>query len=81
MYTYVYMSEGVWLGTDLQSPLVDELVPGQMRSNQRVQNRFRGGLAFKAHRICVSLSSRFESIKEEERNRATFSSKFSTPPD
>jgi len=34
--------------------------------NRNVQ-RFRGGLAFKAHRLCVSLNSRLESNKEEER--------------
>ena len=28
--------------------------------------RFRGGLEFKAHRLCVSLNSRLESNKEEE---------------
>ena len=28
--------------------------------------RFRGGLVFKAHRLCVSLNSRIESNKEEE---------------
>jgi len=28
--------------------------------------RFRGGLVFKAHRLCVSLNSRLESHKEEE---------------
>ena len=28
--------------------------------------RFRGGLAFKAHRLCVSLNSRLENNKEEE---------------
>ena len=27
--------------------------------------RFRGGLVFKAHRLCVSLNSRLESNKEE----------------
>jgi len=27
--------------------------------------RFRGGLVFKAHRLCVSLNSRLESKKEE----------------
>ena len=27
---------------------------------------FRGGLVFKAHRLCVPLSSRLESNKEEE---------------
>jgi len=39
----------------------------------RVQNvegrgvkRFRGGLVFKAHRLCVSINSRLESNKEEE---------------
>jgi len=30
--------------------------------------RFRGGLVFKAHRLCVSLNSRLESNKERERN-------------
>ena len=29
--------------------------------------RFRGGLAFKAHRLCVSLNSRLESHKEKEK--------------
>ena len=28
--------------------------------------RFRGGLVFKAHRLCVSLSSRLESNKEKK---------------
>jgi len=28
--------------------------------------RFRGGLVFKAHRLCASLNSRLESNKEEE---------------
>jgi len=28
--------------------------------------QFRGGLVFKAHRLCVSLNSRLESNKEEE---------------
>ena len=28
--------------------------------------RFRGGLVFKAHRLCVSLNSRLDSNKEEE---------------
>ena len=31
--------------------------------------RFRGGLAFKAHSLCVSLNSRLESTKEEEKIR------------
>ena len=32
--------------------------------------RFRGGLIFKAHRLCVSLNSRLESNKEEEEGKA-----------
>jgi len=28
--------------------------------------RFRGGLVFKAHRLCVSLNSRLESKEDEE---------------
>ena len=35
--------------------------------NRNVQ-RFRGGLAFKAHRLCVSLNSRLESNREEEKD-------------
>ena len=32
----------------------------------RNMQRLRGGLVFKAHRLCVSLNSRLESNKEEE---------------
>ena len=32
----------------------------------RNAKRFRGGLVFKAHRLCVSLNSRLETNKEEE---------------
>ena len=32
----------------------------------RTVQRIRGGLVFKAHRLCVSLHSRLESHKEEE---------------
>jgi len=41
---------------------------GHLRqSEQRCrEKRFRGGLVFKAHRLCVSLNSRLESNKEEE---------------
>ena len=39
--------------------------PGEQLLHINVQ-RFRGGLVFKAHRICVSLNSRLESNKEEE---------------
>ena len=37
--------------------------PGQPHKNVQ---RFRGGLVFKAHRLCVSLNSRLESNKEGE---------------
>ena len=38
----------------------------------RVQGlRFRGGLVFKAHRLCVSLNSRLESNKEEKKKVET----------
>ena len=33
--------------------------------------RFRGGLVFKAHRLCVSLDSRLESKKEQEEDSIT----------
>jgi len=36
------------------------------RSAARNVQRFRGGLVFKAHGLCVSLNSRLESNKEEE---------------
>jgi len=39
--------------------------PQLSRVDQHRQLRFRGGLAFKAHRLCASLNSRLESNKEE----------------
>jgi len=39
--------------------------------------RFRGGLVLKAHRLCVSLNSRLESIKEEKKTLKGVS----TPPE
>jgi len=39
--------------------------PREQTIHRNVQ-RFRGGLVFKAHRLCVSLNSRLESNKEEE---------------
>ena len=36
---------------------------------RRNVKRFRGGLVFQAHRLCVSLNSRLGSNKEEEENR------------
>jgi len=33
--------------------------------------QFRGGLVFKAHRLCVSLNSRLESNKEEKHARSS----------
>ena len=33
--------------------------------------RFRGGLVFNAHRLCVSLNARLESKEEEEEEEAT----------
>ena len=48
-------------------------LPGGRRGGRRGARRwgsnvkrFRGGLVFKAHRLCVSLDSRLESHKEEE---------------
>ena len=39
---------------------------GEQVLHRNVQ-RFRGGLVFKAHRLCVSLNSRLKSSKEEEK--------------
>ena len=36
--------------------------------------RFRGGLVFKAHRLCVTLNTRLERNKEEEKARPDRSS-------
>jgi len=36
-------------------------------------HRFRGGLVFKAHRLCVPLNSRLESNKEEKYDHGTTS--------
>ena len=42
--------------------------------------RFRGGLVFKAHRLCVSLNSRLESnSQEEEVRRGSFHQKVDGP--
>ena len=42
--------------------------PSQLKSSIIVSRtcRFRSGIVFKAHRLCVSLNSRLESNKEEE---------------
>jgi len=40
------------------------------RLHRNVQ-RFRGGLVFKAQRLCVSLNCRLESNKEEEKFRVS----------
>ena len=37
-----------------------------MASLLHLGRRFRGGLVFKAHRLCVSLNSRLESNKDED---------------
>ena len=47
--------------------IIDFPVDRQDQVSERVQ-RFRGGLVFEAHRLCVSLNSRLESIIEEKRN-------------
>ena len=39
------------------------------REGSTYVQRFRGGLVFEAHRLCVSLNSRLESNKEEEKGR------------
>jgi len=49
-----------------QTPHVNLRIGGQPERGRDVQ-RFRGGLVFKVHRLCVSLNSRLESNKEEER--------------
>ena len=38
---------------------------GSKHQARRNVQRFRGGLVFKAHRLCVSLNSRLKSNKEE----------------
>ena len=43
------------------------MIRGGCRAPRDTADRFRGGLVFKAHRLCVSLNSRLESNKEEER--------------
>ena len=51
-----------------------------MRLLHRNVQRFRGGLVFKAHRLCVSLNSRLESNKEEERRGANRVLVLDAPP-
>ena len=43
-------------------------VEGSLELLHRYVHRFRGGLVVKSHRPCVSLNSRLESNKEEERS-------------
>ena len=46
----------------------------------RSVQRFRGGLVFKAHRLCVSLDSRLESNKEEEAHLRSTGESVRSPP-
>ena len=39
---------------------------GRLRPFVENVRRFRGGLVFKAHRLCVSLNSRLQGNQEEE---------------
>jgi len=48
------------------SPFVSWSADLQTALTEKDVQRFRGGLVFKAHRLCVSLNSRLESNKEEE---------------
>jgi len=50
----------------LHRDVLDELASGD--GHTRNVQRFRGGLVFKAHRLCVSLNSRLESNKEDEKD-------------
>ena len=42
---------------------------GKMGGGTRDAHRFRGGLVFKAHRLCVSLNSRLESNQEKREHQ------------
>ena len=53
-----------WLGAGVESRM-GRVVEQLLRINVK---RFRGGLVFKAHRLCVSLNSRLESKTEEKKN-------------
>jgi len=44
--------------------LIHEVIMIIVQLLHRNVQRFRGGLVFKAHRLCVSLNSRLESNKE-----------------
>ena len=46
------------------------IAPREPALRHRNVQRFRGGLVFKDHRLCVSLNSRLESYKEEEEEPA-----------
>jgi len=46
--------------------LRESLNPKVIAPNTLRNERFRGGLVFKAHRLCVSLNSRLQSNEEEE---------------
>ena len=50
------------MGIDFQPHHIDETTPCETE----LELRFRSGLVFNAHRLCVALSSRLQSNKEEE---------------
>jgi len=57
------------LGFQAQVLKTFQVVPSSLDSGEQLLHsnvqQFRGGLVFKAHRLCVSLNSRLESNKEE----------------
>jgi len=46
--------------------IADDTILASEQLLRRIVKRFRGGLVFKANRLCVSLNSRIESKKEGE---------------
>jgi hypothetical protein len=57
------------LGFEVKVLKTLQVVPSTLASGLGIKNvqRLRGGLVFKAHRLCVSLNSRLESNEEEKK--------------
>jgi hypothetical protein len=58
------------LGEDGVEVVTPEHDRGVLVSHWLQNYWFRGGLVFKAHRLCVSLNPRLESDKAEEKDRS-----------
>jgi len=67
-YVRAQVPSGTWSGKGVSFSATDRAEIERQLLHRSVQ-RFRGGLVFEAHRLCVPLNSRRESNKEQEEER------------